>query len=134
MISLGTFNAAGLASKTPILGGGGVDTFMNTGFAAPISGVVPPYFAGGLVNYKTENMILTALAYDPGNADDSEVMENLFSDGVTFGLSAVFPIKLKGLPGFQSIKGLLQHSRGLQSRKFTTAFPAFRYSRTSRRF
>lgn len=112
MISLGTFNAAGLASKTPILGGGGVDTFMNTGFAAPISGVVPPYFAGGVVNYKTENVILTALAYDPGNADDSEVMENLFSDGVTFGLSAVFPIKLKGLSGFQSIKGYYSTQEG----------------------
>jgi hypothetical protein len=53
-ITLGKFNMLDAATKTPIMGGGGETTFWNTAFAAPISGVTPPYIIGGLLALKTE--------------------------------------------------------------------------------
>lgn len=41
LVSVGKFNMLDAASKTPIMGGGGLTTFMNTALAAPISGVTP---------------------------------------------------------------------------------------------
>ena len=49
LLSLGKFNMLDAASRTPLLGGGGIDTFMNLGLAAPISGVTPAYIIGGLL-------------------------------------------------------------------------------------
>ncbi len=46
-VSVGKFNMLDGASKTPLMGGGGLDTFMNTVFAAPISGVTPAPFEEG---------------------------------------------------------------------------------------
>jgi porin len=105
LLSFGTFNAASLASKTPVAGGGGIDTFMNTGLAAPVSGVVPPYFAGAILTVKTEPAIFTGLVYDPRNADDSDTLGDLFGDGVTMGLAATVPVTMGGLPAFHSLKG-----------------------------
>jgi len=34
-VSAGKFNMLTLASQTPLIGGGGVDTFMNRAFALP---------------------------------------------------------------------------------------------------
>ncbi|TLP55471.1 carbohydrate porin [Parasedimentitalea maritima] len=105
LFSFGKFNAASLASKTPILGGGGIEGFMNTALAAPVSGVVPPYFAGGILTVKTNPAVFTALVYDPRNADDSGVLKDLFSEGATFGLAATVPVRVGELPAFHSIKG-----------------------------
>ena len=38
-VSAGKFNMLTLASKTPLIGGGGIDTFMNRAFALPSTGV-----------------------------------------------------------------------------------------------
>ena len=53
-VSVGKFNMLDPASRVPIMGGGGLDTFMNTAFAAPISGVTPPYSVGAMATYKTD--------------------------------------------------------------------------------
>jgi len=38
-VSAGKFNMLTLAAQTPLIGGGGVDTFMNRAFALPSTGV-----------------------------------------------------------------------------------------------
>jgi porin len=44
--SFGKFNMLDVLAKTPLLGGGGTDTFQNIALAAPITGVTPPYSWG----------------------------------------------------------------------------------------
>ena len=38
-VTIGKFNMLTLASQTPLVGGGGIDTFMNRAFALPSTGV-----------------------------------------------------------------------------------------------
>lgn len=70
-VSLGKFSILDAASGTPILGGGGLETFMNTAFAAPIDGVTPPYILGGITTYRTAPAIYTLMIYDPGMSNVS---------------------------------------------------------------
>jgi porin len=67
-LSVGKFNMLDAASKTPLLGGGGLTTFMNIALAAPVCGVTPPYIVGGILSHKTEPASYTLMVYDPRNA------------------------------------------------------------------
>ena len=64
-LSVGKFNMLDAAAKTPLIGGGGLTTFMNTGLAAPISGVTPPYIIGGILTHKTDPATFTLMVHDP---------------------------------------------------------------------
>jgi porin len=99
-LSFGKFNMLDAAAKTPLIGGGGINTFMNVGLAAPISGVTPPYLLGGLLTVKTDPVIIGLFVYDPRNAQDREVIEHPFAKGVTTSLSLTFPVKIAGLNGY----------------------------------
>jgi porin len=112
-ISAGKFNMLDAASKTPILGGGGWDTFMNTALAAPISGVTPPYIAGVIASYRTDPAIFTLMVYDPRNAEDLEVIRTLFEEGVTTSLSVTVPTRIGGLQGFYGLRGVYSSAEGL---------------------
>jgi porin len=112
-VSVGKFSMLDAASRTPILGGGGLDTFMNTAFAAPISGVTPPYILGGIATYRTTPAIYTLMIYDPRNAADPDVVGDPFETGVTTSLSVTFPARPRGLPGFYSIRGVYSTQDGL---------------------
>ena len=46
-ISVGKFNLMTLASNTPLIGGGGINTFMNRAFALPTTGVSYTQTTGG---------------------------------------------------------------------------------------
>lgn len=46
-VSDGKFNMMTLASKTPLIGGVGIDTFMNRAFALPSTGVAYTALSGG---------------------------------------------------------------------------------------
>ncbi|MEO1197722.1 MAG: carbohydrate porin [Pseudomonadota bacterium] len=111
-ISLGKFNLLEAASKTPLLGGGGQTTFMNLGLAAPISGVTPPYILGAIGTVATEAAIFTGIVYDPRNAQDSDVLEDPFSDGVTLSGQVTFPTEFGGLPGFYAVQGVYSSAEG----------------------
>ena len=115
-LSLGKFNMLDAASRTPLIGGGGLDTFMNLGLAAPISGVTPPYILGGSLTVKTAPATFNLLVYDPRNAQDSAVLRYPFADGVTTSLSATVPISLGGLPGFHSFRGVYSTQDGVDLR------------------
>ena len=112
-VSFGKFNMLDLASRTPILGGGGLDTFMNMALAAPISGVTPPYLFGGMASIKTPYVIFTGMLYDPRNAQDPEVIRRPFTVGRTYSLSATVPAKLFDLPGFYGVRGAYSDKKAL---------------------
>ena len=105
-VSVGKFNMLDAASKTPLMGGGGLDTFMNTALAAPISGVTPPYIVGAIGTLKTEPAIFTLMVYDPRNAQDWDVVENPFEEGTTTSLSITVPTKIGGLTGYYGVRGV----------------------------
>jgi porin len=75
-VTAGKFNMLDVLAKTPILGGGGVDTFMHIGFAAPVTGITPPYLLGANLTVKTEPAIFSFMVYDPRNAQNWDVFEH----------------------------------------------------------
>ena len=115
-ISFGKFNMLDPASRTPLLGGGGVDTFMHVGVAAPVSGVTPPYLLGGLLSLPTRPANFALMVYDPRNAQDDDVLRNPFSEGVTFSVSASIPVTIGGLRGFQNLRGVYSTDEGVDLR------------------
>ena len=112
-VSVGKFNMLDPASRVPIMGGGGLDTFMNTAFAAPISGVTPPYIVGAMATYKTDPAVFTLMVYDPRNAQDPDVVRNPFADGVTTSLSVTMPTRVFGRQGYYGARGVYSSKDGL---------------------
>lgn len=112
-VSAGKFNLLDVAAKTPIVGGGGLETFMNTTIAAPISGVTPPYLLGAIATLKTEPATFTLMVYDPRNAQSWDVIENPFEKGTTVSLSVTVPTKFGGLTGFYGVRGVYSTKEGL---------------------
>jgi porin len=112
-LSVGKFNMLDAASKTPLMGGGGINTFMNLGLAAPASGVTPPYIVGGSLTLKTKPAIFNLFVYDPRNAQNSDVIENPFSEGTTTSLTTTVPVKIAGLTGYQGVRGVYSTKKGL---------------------
>ncbi|MEI9419711.1 carbohydrate porin [Mesorhizobium sp. Cs1299R1N1] len=115
-LSVGKFNMLDAASRTPLIGGGGLTTFMNMGLAAPISGVTPPYIIGGSLSVQTAPANFTLLVYDPRSAQDSDVLRHPFADGVTTSLSATVPLTIGGLPGFHTVRGVYSTQDGIDLR------------------
>jgi porin len=112
-VSAGKFNMLDAAAKTPLLGGGGLDTFMNVGLAAPISGVTPPYIIGAIATLKTRPAIFTLMVYDPRNAQDWEVIEKPFDKGTTTSLSITVPTTIGGLTGYYGVRAVYSSKTGL---------------------
>jgi porin len=112
-LSVGKFNLLDAVAKTPIIGGGGLDTFMNLGLAAPITGVTPPYLLGSIASFKTDSLMLTAMVYDPRNAQDHDVLKRPFSEGVTTSVSAALPIQIAGLSGSYGLRGVYSTQEGV---------------------
>jgi porin len=95
-VSAGKFNMLTLASKTPLIGGGGIDTFMNRAFALPSTGVAytalrgaagdrvvlsAPYLIAGIVTIKTEPINFALIIADPRSAIDPRVIKRPFREG-----------------------------------------------------
>lgn len=112
-ISAGKFNLLDSAAKTPIAGGGGLDTFFNTAIAAPISGVTPPYLLGAIGTLKTDPAIFTWMVYDPRNSQSWDVIENPFDEGTTISLSVTVPTKIAGYSGLYGVRGVYSSKEGL---------------------
>lgn len=114
--TFGKFNMLDAAARTPLLGGGGLNTFMNTALAAPISGVTPPYIVGGSLSIATKPLSFSIFVYDPRNAQDWDVVTNPFSEGVTLSVSSTLSTSFFGLPGFYSMRGVLSTDEGTDLR------------------
>ena len=112
-LSAGKFNMLDAAAKTPLLGGGGIDTFMNLGIAAPLSGITPPYLVGASLGVNTRPVSFNFFVYDPRNAQAWDVVTHPFEEGVTLSLSSTLYTPIAGLPGFYSVRGAISTQEGI---------------------
>ncbi len=132
--SAGKFNMMTLASQTPLIGGGGIDTFMNRAFALPSTGVAytaakgapvdrlvisAPYLLAAALTFKTDPIvqkspaIFTLLLADPRSAQDPQVIEHPLEKGWAFGASATLPVEIAGLQGFQTVRAAYSNAKGI---------------------
>ena len=111
--SIGKFDMINAPSRTPILGGGGLDTFWNIAFAAPPSGVLPPYVMGGSLSVSTKPATFTFMLYDPTNAQQKVGINGWGTQGITGRVSARFPAKIRNLPGFHTFTFAASSQTGL---------------------
>ena len=133
-VSAGKFNMLTLASKTPLIGGGGIDTFMNRAFALPSTGVAytafrggagdrvvlsAPYLIGGIVTIKTEPVNFALMIADPRSAIDPRVIEHPFEKGLAVGGSATLKTEIAGLLGFHTLRAAYSNARGVDLEDIT---------------
>ncbi|MEK4032652.1 carbohydrate porin [Methylocystis sp. IM3] len=125
-LSVGKFNMMTVASQTPLIGGGGLDTFMNRAFALPSTGigvasartvadrliVSPPYILGGIATLKTQVATMTLVFADPRNAANPRVLQRPFERGVGVVGGVTVPIEIAGLRGFHTLRGGYSNARG----------------------
>jgi len=127
-VSAGKFNMMTLASRTPLLGGGGIDTFMNRAFALPSTGVAftaargaasdrvvisAPYLVGGIVTLKTELATFMLAVIDPRSAQNPRVIERPFEKGTAVGGAVTVPTEIAGLRGYQTARVAYSNARGV---------------------
>jgi len=105
-LTLGKFNMVDAASATPIVGGGGINTFWNLNFAAPPSGLVPAYITGFSLSVKTPLPNLTLMVYDPKDSQNVSGLDDWGQDGINLRLSAQFPVQIAGRNGYQTLVGV----------------------------
>ena len=103
-LTLGLFNMFDAASRRPLVGGGGIDSFWNLAMAAPLTNITPPYIYGISLNTRTDVGSFGLFVYDPRDAQDLGNIRDLFSDGVTISGTATFPVTIGGLGGFQNLR------------------------------
>lgn len=115
-LSVGKINVIEAAAKTPLVGGGGLTTFFNLGLAAPASGVTPPYILGGILSHSTDFATFKLMAYDPRSAQNDEVLEHAFEDGVTTSLSVTVPVTIGGKQGYQGVRAVYSTLTGTDFR------------------
>lgn len=133
-VSAGKFNMMTLASKTPLIGGGGIDTFMNRAFALPSTGVAytalrgaagdrvvvsAPYLIGGIVTIKTEPVNFAVMIADPRSAIDPRVVEHPFEKGLAVGGAATLETEIAGLRGFHTLRAAYSNARGVDLEDIT---------------
>ena len=112
-LSIGKFNMLDPASRRPLQGGGGLDTFQHLGVAAPVSGVTPPYLVGASLSLFTSPIAFSLFVYDPRNAQDFDVVANPFEEATTWSLTATLPTKFGGLEGSHSVRGVYSSQEGV---------------------
>lgn len=127
-VRAGKFNMLTLASKTPLIGGGGIDTFMNRAFALPSTGVAytalrgaagdrvvlsAPYLIGAIVGIKTEPANFALMIADPRSAIDPRVIEHPFEKGLAVGGAATLKTEIAGLRGFHTLRAAYSNARGV---------------------
>lgn len=104
-LTLGLFNMFDAAARRPIYGGGGVEGFWNLAIAAPLTNITPPYIYGISFNTLIDDIGSFGLfVYDPRDAQNLNIIRNLFEDGVTISGTATFPYNLAGLGGSQNLR------------------------------
>lgn len=103
-LSFGLFNMFDNATRRPLVGGAGIDTFWNLAVAAPLTNITPPYIYGITLNTRTDIGSFGVFIYDPRDAQNLDILSTLFQDGVTYSATASFPVTIGGLGGFQNFR------------------------------
>ena len=105
-LAIGKMNMIDFAATKPFMGGAGIDGFWNITFAAPPSGLVPPYLLGAILSVKTEAATYGLWIYDPTDVVNRSGLENAFSEGVTIRGNIDFPVTFRGYEGHQGLVAL----------------------------
>jgi porin len=109
---LGKINMMDIAARKPFMGGAGIDSFWNLTFAAPPTGLVPPYLFGALMSVRTEPAIFGLWVYDPISVVNKTGFEEPFANGVSIRGSVDFPVTIGGLSGRQGFVALYSTEPG----------------------
>jgi len=109
---VGKINMMDIAAMKPFMGGAGIDSFWNLTFAAPPSGLVPPYLFGALLSVRTEPATFGLWVYDPNSVINKTGFEEPFANGVTIRGSVDFPVTIGGLSGHQGFVALYSTEEG----------------------
>jgi len=112
-LTVGKFNMVDAASATPIVGGGGINTFWNLNFAAPPSGLVPAYITGLSLTVKTAPANYTLMVYDPKDTQNVSGLNGWGQDGINARLAVQFPVKIGGLNGYQTLVGVYSTKKSI---------------------
>lgn len=103
---IGKINMIDAAASKPFAGGAGIDSFWNTTFAAPPSGLVPPYMLGAILTVATPAAKYNLWVYDPLDCVNRSCLDAPFSEGVTVRGSVDIPVTIGGLAGHQGFVAL----------------------------
>lgn len=103
-LTVGLFNMFDAAARRPLVGGGGIDTFWNLAVGAPLTNITPPYIYGLSLNTRNDVGSFGLFIYDPRDAQNLNIIRDLFSEGATYSATATFPVKIGGLGGFQNLR------------------------------
>jgi porin len=127
-VSIGKFNLMTIASRTPLIGGGGLNTFMNRAFALPTTGVSytsgtggagdrvvlsPPYSLGGTVEYNKGPVLVDLFLTDPRSAQDPRVIQRPFEEGVAIGGGIGVKTSLNALNGTHLFRVAYSNAKGV---------------------
>lgn len=103
-VLMGKINMVDLAAGTKYSGGAGLDAFWSLGFAAPVSGITPPYLFGSIANISGEKLKWTFMVYDPVSAVGNSGLESPFSEGVVLSVSPSWNVKIGNHKGSHSVR------------------------------
>ena len=103
---IGKINMIDAAAGKPFAGGAGIDSFWNTTFAAPPSGLVPPYMLGAIMTVATPAAKFNLWVYDPLDCVNRSCLDAPFSEGVTVRGSVDVPVTIGGQSGHQGAVAL----------------------------
>ena len=103
-LTVGLFNMFDAAARRPLVGGDAIDTFWNLAIRAPLTNITPPYIYGVSFNTRNDVGSFGLFIYDPRDAQDLDIISDLFSDGVTYSGTATFPVTIGGRSGFQNLR------------------------------
>jgi porin len=112
-LSVGKIDMLDVISRTPLIGGGGINTFQNLAFAAPPTGLVPPSIFGALINVPVGNLKFTLGVYDPQSATGETGLDDPFKEGVTGMLGVGITTSVGGLPSYHSVSIKANNKEGL---------------------
>ena len=101
-VTVGKFDMIDVVSRTPLLGGGGIDTFWNACLASPITGLVPPYLTGFAFDFTTPAGLVSAMIYDPQGAQQTSGLDHWGQNGISGRVSWLIPITIDGKSGYQT--------------------------------
>ena len=107
------------ASGHQFSGGRGIESFWNTAFAGPPSGIVPVAAFGAVGIFKADPLKFTGMVYDPTDALNHTGFEHPFSEGVTFRGSVDLSSTLFDLPRTDSFMAAISSEKGTDFSKLT---------------
>lgn len=108
----GKINMIDLAASKPFMGGAGINSFWNVVFAAPPSGLVPPYLFGTILTVRTKPATFGLWVYDPNSMVNKSPFDDPFANGITIRGNVDFPVTIAGRKGHQGFVGLWSNEPG----------------------